>query len=562
MEQGKSVMQKRDRVQRYAGPHLSRRRLIAAGAGAGGAALLASCGQKSSSAKPSVSSGAPPKPVSGGALHVALMEDFFTFDPSIDAKIVNPNAQTLAYESLLQFKSGPGVDYYDTTLRPLLATSWETPDAQTFIFHLRKGVKFANIAPINGRPFVANDVKFSLEYQARTGEFKTAKIPPGDLSYMYEGMDSVTTPDDATANVHFAAPFAPFLNYASGVGSLIMPRDLMTAQGGFQTNIVGTGAYQLDTASIQHGTLWVFKKNPTYWDTGRPYLDSVNHIILRDDVSTQGAFQAHQIDIWRPQNPDLQVIATVRKTNPDAVAQDTTVQQLGLYISNARGPLADERVRRAVSLSIDRSEFSKTFAGGKTGLPIIGTLPGTFTQQEAAQVVKFDPAQAKQLLSAAGYANGVNLEAIMSGTSTANQAQLLQGQLKQTGINMKITTLDSAGWVSRLHGADFDFSINSFAVVGDVDSKLYGNFYSKSPGNYVKANDPEYDKLAVAQRQAVDPAKRRDAVKAAATYLEQHAISTTLYLQAGATMWRPAIKNYADHWEQYDWLAPQVWLQR
>jgi peptide/nickel transport system substrate-binding protein len=538
---------------------LSRRRAIAMGVGVSGASMLLACGQKSAGSGKSgvASTGQAAKPAYGGTLRVPLADDFFTFDPSIDAKIVNPYGQTLGYESLLTFKAGPGVEYYDTTLAPVLAASWETPDAQTYVFHLRKNVHFANLPPVNGRSFNSADVKWSLEYQSRSGGFANAKLPAGDLTYMFEGMDAVTTPDDATAVVHFAAPFAPFLNYASGVGTLIMPRELMDVQGGFQTNIVGTGPFQLDNAATQHGTHWVFKKNAGYWDTGKPYLDAVNHLILKDSVSAQGAFQARQIDIIRI--TDLQVVSTMKKSNPDAIAQDVVSQQLGLYINNSRPPLGDERVRRAISTAIDRKEFDQTFAAGKGGFAMLGTLPGTFTQQEMSQILVHDPAAAKSLLNAAGLPNGVQIEIMMASPDTAPQAQLLQGQLKQAGINTTIRTLDGASWAQRLHKGDFDLSLNAFAVVGDVDSKLYGNFDSKSPGNYVGAKDPAYDKLAEAQRQEIDPAKRREAVRQASRYIQEHGMSTALYLQGGATFWQPSLQNYADHWEQYDWRAPQVW---
>jgi peptide/nickel transport system substrate-binding protein len=532
------------------------------GVAAAGTVTAFACGQRAgSSSKPqglAAGQAAPAKP--GGTLRVPLTDDFFTFDSSIDAKIVNPYAQTLAYESLLTFKSGTGVDYYDTTLQPLLAAGWETPDAQTYVFHIRRGVRFADLPPLSGRALTSADVKWSLEYQSRSGSFAGARLPPGDLTYMFEGMDSVSAPDDGTVSVHFAAPFAPFLNYACGVGTLIMPRELIDVQGGLQTNILGTGAFQLDGASTQHGSRWVFKKNPGYWDAGRPYLDAVDHIILKDAVSTQGAFQARQIDLIRL--VDLQLIGAMRKSNPDAVVQDVVGQQLGLYINNARPPLNDERVRRAVSTTIDRREFDQTFAAGKGGLAMVGTLPGTFTQAEMDQILRRDPAAAKSLLAAAGFANGVSLEIMMASPDTAPQAQLLQGQLKQAGINTTIKTLDGASWAQRLHKGDFDLSVNSFAVVGDVDSKLYGNFDSKSPGNYVGVKDPAYDKLAEAQRSQVDVVKRREAVRQASRYIEEHAVSTTLFLQVGATFWQPTLKNYSDHWEQFDWRAPLTWMER
>ena len=548
-----------------AGPdaqRLSRRRAVMAGAGVSTTALLLACGNKSGrTAKTgSAAPGRAAKPKYGGALQVSIMSDFSTFDPSIDAKSINQYSQTLAYDSLLTFKSGPGVDYNDTTLEPKLAERWETPDAQTYVFHVRKNVKFANLPPVNGRSLTSADVKWALEYQSRTGSFATTKLPASDLGYMFEGMNAIETPDDATATVRFAAPFAPFLNYASSVGTVIMPRELLDQQGAFATNMAGTGAFQLDPASSQHGARWVFKKNANYWDAGKPYLDAVNHLVIPDSVTQYSAFKARQLDIVSV--TDVGVVDQMKKSNPDAGTQDHGVQQLGLYINNSRSSLADERVRRAVSMAIDRSEFDRVFAAGKGGLPMLGTLPGTFTQQESAQILKLDPAAAKSLLQAAGFPSGIQLELMTSGQTYAPQAQLLQGHLKQAGIDMAIKVLDFATWAQRLHKSDFDLSLSPFAVVGDVDSKLYGNFDSKSTGDYVSAKDPAYDKLAEAQRQEVDPAKRRDAIRQASRYIEEHAMSTALYLQVGTTFWQPYVKNYADHWQEYDWLAPQVWVEK
>src|SRR6185436_3025249 len=88
----------------------------------------------------------------------------------------NINGIRLSYNSLLAFKQtvNPNTSqYFDTTLVPELADSWEiSPDAKTFTFHLKKGVKFANIAPVNGRELTSADVKWSYEYESSTSQFK------------------------------------------------------------------------------------------------------------------------------------------------------------------------------------------------------------------------------------------------------------------------------------------------------------------------------------------------------------------------------------------------------
>ena len=92
-----------------------------------------------------------PKP--GGTLTVSQQQDFFNYDPTYAGQSQpNMNATTLAYDRLVEFKAAPGVKFGEYVLSPRLAERWElSPDAKSFTFHLHKGVRFANIPPVNGR---------------------------------------------------------------------------------------------------------------------------------------------------------------------------------------------------------------------------------------------------------------------------------------------------------------------------------------------------------------------------------------------------------------------------
>ena len=194
---------------------------------AAGLAAAACGGRKSSAPAPSASSGG--KPRSGGVLKMAVPADPFNWDPTYAGPgLPNPYGTVLAYNSLLGYKTSPGMKYDELTLVPELAERWEVPDPQTFIFHLRKGVKFAQQAPVNGRELTPADVKFSYEYWARAGAY--SKLPQSQYDLFFEGMTSVDMPDPSTAVVRFKAPFVPFLNYAASRFVPIVPHDLRSGR--------------------------------------------------------------------------------------------------------------------------------------------------------------------------------------------------------------------------------------------------------------------------------------------------------------------------------------------
>ncbi len=146
-----------------------------------GAVLIAGC-----QAPPS---GQPPEIKRGGTLNLAAPRDPYDWDITYAATAGGGDGLTLAYSQLLSYKVGEGIGYGDLVLGPQVAERWEvSPDAKVFTFHLRKGVTFQDLPPVNGRELTAADVKWSWEYGARSGEFKEKKLPASNNNYIFEGM--------------------------------------------------------------------------------------------------------------------------------------------------------------------------------------------------------------------------------------------------------------------------------------------------------------------------------------------------------------------------------------
>lgn len=544
---------------------MTRRRFVAAAAG-GSVALAAACSSHGGSkATQSGSSAQPTKPQTGGTLNLQLIADFFDFDSSQGGKTIpNPNATTLVYDTLLAFQQGPGVDFEKTIIIPSLADHYEDPDARTYTFHLRPGLHFANTAPVNGHALTSADVKWSFEYASRTGALQGAKLPAGQFGYMFEGLDSIQTPDDSTVVVKFSQPFAPFLSYATTYATEIAPHEIYDQDGSLSKRMIGSGPMQLDVAGSQHGSRWTFKHSPSYWANGQPYLDTINYIVTSDNSTMYAAFQTRQLDILKTvANHDVKTVAAA---NPSAIHQQAIdpAGVTGPYMSTLKpSPFGDPRMRQAVSLAINRDEMDKTLGTGLGDWVMPAATPDLWTQAEIKQILKYDPQQAKQLIAAAGYPNGLAIDLMFAaGKDDDPTAQLVQAELKLVGINVTIQSTDAATKSTREHTGNYMMDLHGYPIFGDLDSRLYGSYHSKGTANQQRINDPKLDALIEAQRREPDQTKRRDALRAVTKYIAENAIDVALYGSTRHTFWQPYVKNYSDNWQQYNFNAPNVWVQK
>jgi peptide/nickel transport system substrate-binding protein len=541
---------------------ITRRRLLQSGsvAGAGLAALTLACGKSGGSqSKSGQTANKASQPKSGGQFNAAVNVDPYNYDPT-GAPLQNGPWIELANQALLSIKHGDGVGYTDLTVQPGLAAKWETPDAQTFTFHLQPNVKWQSLAPVNGRALTSDDVKFSMEYQSRTGQFKDFKKFPSLNLTNYEGLDSVQTPDPSTVVIHFSAPFVPFLQHMSLERNGIVAHEVFDKDGDFTKTLVGTGPWQLDTNASQHGTKWVMVRNPTYVQAGHPYIDKVNYLVIPDQSTTIAAFQTKQIDLLDKGKVTPQTAPEIAKANPQAVDWPFDDTSGGLLFENVkRPPLNDMRVRQAMHLAIDRDAFLKTFSAGQGEWAIAGGQPGLFSHDEIHSMLKFDPQQAKQLLSAAGYANGLDIEFHFSptrGPVTTNTIQLIQSQLKAVNINITLKPEDEATYSQTQRNGQYLLDYEAKPQVGDIDAYIYYNWFSKSAGNFGGVADPKLDSLLAQQRQEVDPAKRKETLRSAMKLIVDNAYYTAFFYGQNHFFWQPALKNFAPNIAHY---APPVY---
>ena len=492
------------------------------------------------------------QPKTGGTLNLHIPVDPNDWDVSLTGKSLDngQNGWNLAGAGLLGYKQGADVPYNEGTLEGALAERWEmSPDAKSFTFHLHKGVKWPDVAPVNGRAFTSEDVKFSYEYQARSGPFSGMK--QGRYSWYFEGMDRIDTPDPNTVVVRFKDAFPPFVWYAASGWNPIMPREIYDRDGSFTDQILGMGPWQLDMSESQAGSRFVWKRNTNYYEKGLPYIDEVRYLVIAEPGSAHAAFQTKQTDALLSGIGPRDVGQLMQKT-PDAVVFENfaSVATWRWYVNTRRAPLDDARVRKALSLALDRDKFLSVLGDGKYKIALEGVQHGLLTEDEIKQYSRYDPAEAKRLLAEAGYPNGLDIDTTFPGKAYGDVyisgLELAQSQLKESGIRLNLISEDKGDWNAKRRKGDYFVGLQQNASVeADMDSWLFGSLHSKSGYNYNGVNDPKMDELVLAQRREGNPEKRRELLRNVVKYMMEKQYSIGIGNIPQYQVIQPSIKNYA-----------------
>lgn len=368
--------------------------------------------------------------------------------------------------------------------------------------------------------------------------------------------------------VRFAEGFSPFLTYAATRANPIMPKEVYEQYGNFKDNLLGAGPFQLDMQSSQKGNRWVFKKNANYWEPGKPYLDEIRFVVLKDYSTVRAAYQTGQLDSHYVRN--FRDAEEIRASVPDSVVYEFPSPPFKLWLSLSRPPTNDFRVRKAISLAVDRDGFVQTLAGGKGGwaLGLSDALSNLFSQEEIKSFIKYDPNEARRLLVEAGHPNGVDVEVIGTAENAENMAQveLLQAYLRRAGINVVIKPVTSAEAATRRRQKDFEIITGVGARTRpDMDATLMSSLHPKGSNNYQGVDDAKVTELVFAQRRETDPMKRRELIRQAVRHVNESFTYVPTFRRTYYTYYRPYVRNYYPHIDSETRGGPGIaatWLDR
>jgi len=399
----------------------------------------------------------------------------------------------------------------DLTLKGDLAESWQSsPDHRRWTFKLRQGVKWQNVPPLNGRELVAADIKYCFEQYAKEGV----------QSFTFREIEGIETPDKYTVRIHLSSPNVLFPQNVAESVTVIFSREILEEDGDLKKRLVGTGPYILKEHTRKVRV--VLQRNPDYYDTGRPYVDEYVILSTPDAATRLAAFRTGQSDILHVAS--LSEVETVRKTNPGVVVQSyhNTLTPFGLALAQDRAPFNDVRVRRALSMAIDRQKQVDTVFEGHGflgwGIPYIYFQDAMPTAAQLGPWWQYKPAEGKKLLAEAGHPNGFETTLFYYEyfPQMTSQVQLVQQDLKKNlNIDVKITKLDYTTYYGRYVEGKWDglsWGFQSGHAVG-LDERTYMYMHSKSTKNFFRVNDPLIDELTTKLRRTPDRAEQRALAK-------------------------------------------------
>lgn len=357
------------------------------------------------------------------------------------------------YESLVKIDD-------QARIVPALAESWTvSPDRLVYDFTLQPGVTFSN-----GAPFTAEDVKFSIE-RVKTDWTISVKST-------MDVVDRVEVVDPLHARVVLSKPSNAWLfGMASRIGAMFSP----TGVDDLANEPIGTGPYVF--SQRRRGDSIVLKENPDYWGP-KPAYDTVHLKYYKDATALNNALLSNGIDVISSiVAPDS--VPQFETDNRFNVIQGTTNSEVVLAYNNKRPQLADPRVRRALTLAIDRRALLDTAWGGR------GTLLGSMVPptdpwyEDLSAAQPHDPERARSLLREAGQENLSLRLRIPNLPYALSSAQVVESELKKIGVQVTIEPLDfPAVWLKQVFTeADYDLSIVQHVEARDITTFGKPDFY-------------------------------------------------------------------------------------
>lgn len=314
---------------------------------------------------------------------------------------------------------------------PSLATGWEaTPDKKGMIIKLRKDVKFHD-----GTEFNAEAAKYNLDLQLAA---KTAGLA---------AVTSIDIIDNYTIRLNLsqwsnAIPFT----LVSMDGMMVSPTALKkNGVDWAKSNPVGTGAFKF--VKWDRDVSLKYEKFPDYWQKGKPYLDGVEIIFISDANTASTAFQAKEADIlWGSASTNAKPASDLMSKGFKIDTWPSSIYAISPDSKNISSPFADKRVREALEYAIDKDALAKAIGFGIWDPLTQPTIKASFSYNPDLKPRQYDPAQAKKLLTEAGYPSGFKYKLIGPTFGNKDAMVIVQRYLNDVGINIEIQMVGQGEW--------------------------------------------------------------------------------------------------------------------
>lgn len=573
----------------WTGPITRRAALRALGLTGIGVALLSACAPPQAPAKPAEPQQAAPGqvkaseakapeakapaekpaavPKDGGTLRTYLWtENPPTLDPYLNVTFRAQEFAAFFYSRLLMSKKGPGIPAQAYIMEGDLAESWKvSEDGTIYTFNLRPDAKWHNKPPLNGRPVTAQDVVWSFERLMQVSPQKSAFSQVADAS----------APNERTVQFKLKDAYAPFEAAIGAPIFWIMPREVIEQDGDGTKRVVGSGPFVYD--KFESGVGLTAKKNPAYYRKGEPRVDEVQTVIIPDVATRMAGLRGRELDLAEVEQQDLD---SLKQSNPDL----QFVEWEWLYIPFVywkldKPPFNDARVRQAVSMGINREERTKIINNGRGNWnnAIPWALSDWWLDPRGPEMgpngkfFQYDPAEAKKLLAAAGYPNGLKVDLISTagyGQIWVQAVELMLQDMKAIGIETTLKMQDYAAYIGTTFLGQFeggDVMIYGLETpFTEPHDFLFNMYHPKGTRNHASVDDPKLTEMIDKQMRVVDRAERKKQIFEIQRYLAEQMYYPPNSVGYRSMGMQPFVR---DMYPRSDFglgaeILPKVWLDK
>jgi peptide/nickel transport system substrate-binding protein len=400
-----------------------------------------------------------------------------------------------------------------------LAESWTiSKDGRTYTVKLRRGVKFHD-----GAEMTSKDVKASYD--------KIIFPPAGVASNRkgeYGDVEAVQAPDPYTVVFRIKWPSASFLNSLASPWNWIYRADVLAKDmRWYETHVNGTGPFTF----VEHvkGSHWVGKKNPNYWDKGKPYLDGYRAIFMTDSAAQVAAVRGERAMIQFRGFSPAERDSITHALGPKAAVQESPWNcVIMVALNHEKKPLDDKRVRKALTLALDRYQGSQALSKIAIVKEVGGVqVPGTTYATPPAELeklagygkdIKKAREEARRLLKEAGVPDGFALVYKNRGIPMPYEpvGVWLIDQWRQIGLNVKQEVVEASAYYGQvLRPGNFDVAADfqcGYTVEPDLDLYKFTS-KEKNPANYSRYTDHVLDELYEKQGRTTDVEERKRLIR-------------------------------------------------
>jgi peptide/nickel transport system substrate-binding protein len=482
---------------------------------------------------------------SGGILRIYSPDSPASMSPLEEPTAFAVGPMMGVFNNLVLFDQSVKQDSLQSIV-PDLATGWRWSESGTELtFPLRQGVKWHD-----GKPFTAKDIECTWNLLL---EKSAEKLRVNPRISAFKNIDRVTANGDWEVTFHLRRPQPAFLMLIAGGAAVIYPCHVPPEV--MRKHPIGTGPFKF--VGYKPNQYIKVRRNPDYWKPGRPYLDGIDYLIIKNVATAMLAFAAGTFDMTFPAQVTPALMKDVRKQVPAAICEMTPGMVNRHVIVNRKMPPFDNReVRLALALAIDRQAFIDILAdgqgdigtvlqpapGGLWGMPpdMLKDLPGYDPD------IKKNRQQARAIMEKLGYGPSRRLKVKVSARDLPTYrgpAVILIDQLKEIYIDAELEVVETAAYFPKLRRKEFVVGLNLQTSGPDPDPTLDQFYGCGSSLNWDDYCNPEVDRMIEAQSREGDFDRRRQMVWAIERKLAEAAARPIIFYTSAGTCWQPRVKG-------------------